>query len=157
MEFPMERGPVAFWLVKECACAPIGYTLLFSWEHFCAAAKLVVHCSLYFKSTKNTLYVSLALTRQCLKPDKPNKFCLSLGNLKPKRGKYIESTMSNFQLGTTHFTSQSVYTATLASSIQVTLYQETCQTFMRNLFVLQDMQYNFMKDQAVIQNTPTLY
>ena len=93
IEFPMERGPVAFWLVKECA--PIGYTLLFSWEH-CAAAKLVVHCSLYFESTKNTLSVSLALTRQCLKQDKPNKFCLSLGNLKPKRGKYIESTMLNF-------------------------------------------------------------
>ena len=28
--------------------------------------------------------------------------------------------------------------STLASSIQVTLYQETCQTFIRNLFVLQD-------------------
>ena len=29
--------------------------------------------------------------------------------------------------------------------------------FIRKLFVLQDMQYHFMKDQAVIQNTPTLY
>ena len=50
---------------------------------------------------------------------------------------------------------KSVHHITLASSIQVTL--ETCRAFMRNLFVLQDMQYHFMIDQAVIQNTPTLY
>ena len=29
--------------------------------------------------------------------------------------------------------------------------------FIRNLFVLQDMSYNFIKDQVGIQNTPTLY
>ena len=29
--------------------------------------------------------------------------------------------------------------------------------FIRNLFVLQDMPYNFIKDQVGIQNTPTLY
>ena len=31
------------------------------------------------------------------------------------------------------------------------------QTFIRNLFVLQDMPYNFIKDQVGIQNTPTFY
>ena len=42
----------------------------------------------------------------------------------------------------------------LTSSIPVTLSQETCQTFIINLFILQDIPYQFVKDQVGIQNTP---
>ena len=45
---------------------------------------------------------------------------------------------------------------TLSSSIQVMLYQETCQTFFKNKFGLEDMPYQLLKDQVGIQNTTTL-
>ena len=45
---------------------------------------------------------------------------------------------------------------TLSSSIQVMLYYETCRTFFKNMFGLQDMPYHLLKDQVEIQNTATL-
>ena len=44
----------------------------------------------------------------------------------------------------------------LSSPIQVMVYQETCQTFFKNMFGLQDMPYQLLKDRVGIQITATL-
>ena len=50
--------------------------------------------------------------------------------------------------------SQDVCIATLLSSIQVMMYQKTCQTLFINPFELENIMCRSLKDQIGIQNTP---